>query len=152
MILFKKKRIELGKGHIEQYTIFESKYLGGIWLYNWKTIDQNRFHTHAFNSIAVTLRGGYTQEVITDEGIKEEKVTGWLMPRFLPKHYTHRILEAKPNTWTCVFFGRWSKYWYEYFDDTKTWVQYTWTRKVVDKFKDVDYKWIRKRIKENKDE
>jgi hypothetical protein len=67
MKFFTKKRIELGKGHIVQYTIFESKRLGGIWIYNWKTIDRNRFHSHAFNSIAFTLRGSYFQEVMHED-------------------------------------------------------------------------------------
>lgn len=147
MILFKRKRIELGEGHIIQYTLFESKRFGGIWIYNWKTIDQNRFHTHAFNSVAFTLRGSYTQEVITDTGIEVQEVKRWLRPRFLPRHYTHRILEAKPNTWTCVIFGRWSKFWYEYFDDTKTWVKYSWGRKKIEKFSNVSYNWIKQKIK-----
>lgn len=51
-IWFKKKRIELGEGHIIQYTLFENKLIGGVWLYYWKTIEQNRFHTHAFSSSA----------------------------------------------------------------------------------------------------
>jgi|TARA_R110000796_G_scaffold110615_1_gene222103 hypothetical protein len=135
MIFFKKKRIELGEGHIEQYTIFESKRFGGIWLYNWQTIDQNRFHTHAFNSVALTLSGSYTQEIIKDGVIKEEVVSKRFIPRYLPKNYCHRILEAKPNTWTLVFFGRWIPYWWEYFADTKTWVKYSWGRKVIEKVK-----------------
>jgi len=136
MKFFTKKRIELGKGHIVQYTIFESKRLGGIWIYNWKTIDQNRFHSHAFNSIAFTLRGSYVQEVMhEDESIHIEEVKSWMKPRFLPRNYIHRILEAKPNTWTCVFFGKWQDTWREYFSDSKTWVTYTWGRKVVSKEK-----------------
>lgn len=135
MIFFKKKRIELGEGHIEQYTIFESKKIGGIWLYNWQTIDQNRFHTHAFNSVALTLSGSYTQEIIKEGVIKEEVISKRFIPRYLPKNYCHRILEAKPNTWTLVFFGRWIPYWWEYFADTKTWVKYSWGRKVIDKVK-----------------
>jgi hypothetical protein len=135
MIFFKKKRIELGEGHIEQYTIFESKRFGGIWLYNWQTIDQNRFHTHAFNSVALTLSGSYTQEIIKDGVIKEEVVSKRFIPRYLPKNYCHRILEAKPNTWTLVFFGRWIPDWWEYFADTKTWVKYSWGRKVIEKVK-----------------
>lgn len=133
MIFFKKKRIELGDGHIIQYTIFESKYLGGIWLYNWKTIKQNRFHTHAFNSIAFLLSGNYLEEVITDGKIKTRLVNQWLKPRFLPKNYCHRILAASTNTWTIVFFGKWIPYWWEYFADTKTWVKYGWGRKVIEK-------------------
>lgn len=133
MIFFKKKRVELGDGHIIQYIIFESKKFGGIWLYNWKTIGQNRFHTHAFNSIAITLSGSYVQEVFKDGKTVEETVNKRFIPRFLPRNYCHRILKSKPNTWTIVFFGRWSKYWWEYFQDTQTWVKYTWGREVVAK-------------------
>lgn len=133
MIFFKKKRVELGDGHIIQYTLFESKYIGGIWLYNWKTIGQNRFHTHAFNSVAITLSGSYTQEVIKDGVIITENVKSKFIPRYLPKNYCHRILQASPKTWTIVFFWKWIPYWWEYFQDTKTWVKYTWGRKVVEK-------------------
>ncbi len=133
MIWFKKKRIELGEGHIIQYTLFESKRFGGIWIYNWKTILQNRFHTHAFNSIAFLLSGKYTEEVIENGKITLRIVHQWLKPRFLPKNYCHRILKADPNTWTIVFFGKWIPYWWEYFGDSKTWVKYGWGRKVIEK-------------------
>lgn len=135
MIWFKKKRVELGDGHIIQYTIFESKYFGGIWIYNWKTIGQNRFHTHAFKSIAITLNGSYIQELMKNDKIITEVVKRKFIPRYLPRDYCHRILEAKPNTWTIVFFGKWSEYWWEYFQDSKTWVKYTWGRKVILKTK-----------------
>lgn len=135
MIFFKKKRVELGEGFIVQYTIFENKYFGGIWIYNWKTILQNRFHTHAFNAYAFLLRGSYIEEVIENNIIITKNVNQWLKPRFLPKNYCHRILKAQPNTWTIVFFGKWSKFWYEYFEDTKTWIKYTWGRKIISKNK-----------------
>lgn len=135
MIIFKKKRIELGLGHIIQYTLFESKRWGGIWFYNWKTIDQNRFHTHAFDSYAMTLSGGYTQEVIRDGKIYREEVRKLFRPRFLPRNYCHRVLEARPGTWTMVMFGSWIPYWWEYFADTQTWVKYGWGRKVLEKRK-----------------
>lgn len=133
MIFFKKKRVELGDGYIIQYTIFENKYFGGIWLYNWKTIGQNRFHTHAFNSIAITLNGSYEQEIIKNGKITKELIKNRFIPRYLPKNYCHRILKASPNTWTIVFFGKWTSYWWEYFQDTKTWVKYSWGRKIVEK-------------------
>jgi hypothetical protein len=133
MKLFTKKRVELGDGFIVQYTLFESKYFGGVWIYNWKTIKQNRFHTHAFNAYAFLLSGSYTEEVIEDGVIKNNTVNQWMKPRFLPKNYCHRILKAEKNTWTIVFFGKWIPYWYEFFDDTKTWIKYSWGRKVIDK-------------------
>ena len=135
MILFKKKRIELGYGHIVQYTLFESKRWGGIWLYNWKTIEQNRFHTHAFSSYAFLLSGSYTEEIIKDGEITQRTVNQWLKPRYLPMNYCHRILEAEPKTWTIVFFSRWIDHWWEFFGDTGTWVKYGWGRKVMDKIK-----------------
>lgn len=135
MIYFKKKRIELGEGHIIQYTLFENKKFGGIWIYNWKTIKQNRFHTHAFSAYAFLLKGSYTEEVIKNGKIIVKEVNQWLKPRFLPKNYTHRILKAKPKTWTIVFFGKWIDHWWEYFDDSKTWVKYGWGRKKLKKIK-----------------
>lgn len=133
MIFFKKKRVELGEGFIIQYTIFENKKFGGIWIYNWKTIMQNRFHTHAFSSYAFLLRGSYIEEVIENGEIKLKVVNQLFKPRFLPKNYCHRILKAEPKTWTIVFFGKWIPFWWEYFNDTKTWIKYSWGRKIVEK-------------------
>lgn len=131
--MFQKKRVELGDGHIIQYCIFECKYLFSIILYNWKTIKQNRFHSHAFSAIAFLLSGAYEQEVYKNGQIRTEKVNNWLTPRYLPKNYTHRIMKAESRTWTIVFTGPWMKYWYEWFEDTNTWVKYTWGRKVLGK-------------------
>ena len=147
MKLFSKKRVELGDGHIIQYTIFEHKKFGGVWIYNWKTIGQNRFHTHAFNSVAITLNGEYKQEVIKDGKIETEIVNKRFRPRKLPRNYCHRILEAAPNTWTLVFFGKWIPFWWEYFQDTKTWVKYTWGRKVVEKVQGDETSLILEKIK-----
>jgi hypothetical protein len=133
----KKKRVELGDGHIIAYTIFESKYLFSIIIYHWKTIKQNRFHSHAFPALAFLLSGSYDEEVVVAGKISRRTVSSILKPRFLPRNYTHRILQARPKTWTIVFTGRWIKHWYEYFDDSKQWVKYTWGRKVISK--SIDY-------------
>lgn len=129
----RKKRVELGDGYIIAYTLFEHKYLFSIIVYHWKTIKQNRFHSHAFPAVAFLLRGEYEEEVYSRGNIIKKTVNQWLKPRWLPRNYTHRILAAKPKTWTVVFTGPWIKHWYEYFDDTKTWVKYAWGRKVVEK-------------------
>lgn len=131
--IFKKKRVELGDGHIIAYTVFEHKYLFSIIVYHWKTIKQNRFHSHAFAAIAFLLSGKYVQEVYKNGIIEENVVNQWLSPRLLPRNYTHRILKADPNTYTIVFTGPWMKYWYEWFQDTNTWVKYGWGRKVISK-------------------
>lgn len=144
-ILFRRKRVELGEGHVIQYTVFENKRFGGIWFYSWGKVGgdngegQCRFHTHAFNSVCFTLKGSYDQETIDENGVKRETVRKLFRPRFLPRNYTHRIINAEPNTWTCVLFGKWSKFWFEYFLDSNTWVKYTHGRKVVEKFTDSTY-------------
>jgi len=153
-ILFSRKRVELGgDSHIIQYTIFENKKFGGIWFYNWGKVGSKsetggtRFHTHAFNSFCFTLKGSYDQEVIDENGIKKERVRKLFRPRFLPRNYTHRITNAAPGTWTCVIFGKWSKFWFEYFQDTNTWVQFSHGRKVIDKITNSTYSQIKELIK-----
>lgn len=129
------KRVELGSGYILSYALFEWKLLFSVIIYNWKTIRQNRFHSHAFPAIAFLLKGEYVEEVYKDGKIIT-KVVGKdqrFKPRYLPRHYTHRILKAKPQTYTIVFTGPWTRYWYEWFEDTNTWVKYTWGRRVVSK-------------------
>lgn len=134
MKLFTKKKVALGDGHVTQYTILESKRFGGIWLYHWETVDQMRFHTHAFNSICFLLRGSYTEEVLDRDGaVTLRTVDQWMRPRYLPMGYCHRILEAKGSTWSIVFFGGWAKSWQEYFPSTDTWVRYGWGRVVLSK-------------------
>jgi len=145
MIFFKKKRVELGSGHIIGYTLFESKYLFSIIVYNWKTIDQNRFHSHAFAAVAFLLRGSYREKYYDKKTgeVKEKIVNQWLKPRYLPKNYTHCVLKSEPNTWTIVFVGPWQKHWCEFFPQgTNTtlgkWVKYGWGRKIVESIKDSD--------------
>ena len=135
MIFFKKKRIELGEGHIIQYTIFENKKFGGIWIYNWKTVKQNRYHTHAFASYAFLLNGSYIESQLINSKPIINRIHKRFKPRYLPKDYTHKILMAEPNTWTIVFFGKWKDHWWEYFEDTKTWIQYGWGRKILKRTK-----------------
>lgn len=130
-VWFKKKRVELGDGHIIAYTLFESKKHFGIIIYHWKTIRQNRFHSHAFPAYAFLLSGSYTEEVIQDGVIVQREVNNRFKRRYIPRNYIHRILKAKPQTWTIVFTGKWQPFWYEYFDSTKKWVKYTWGRKKV---------------------
>lgn len=142
---FKKKRVELGDGHVIAYTIFEWKYLCGITVYNWKTTKQDRAHSHAFPAIAMLLNGGYKQLIWKNGEPIENEVSKRFRLRYLPRNFTHQILESKPNTWTIVFTGPWIKNWFEFFPDSNTWVKYTWGRKVVGKSHELPVE-----LKENK--
>ena len=134
MIFFKKKEVSLGEGSVTQYTLFENKYLFSIIFYKWFTIDQIRFHTHAFASFAFLLRGWYWEKVLF-KGIEMTNfVNQPFWPRWLPRNYCHAIENAKPGTLTMVLTGPWQKNWFEYFPDTKKWVKYAWGRKKLGKF------------------
>lgn len=132
-ILFRKSEVALGSGSVTQYIIFENKYLFSLIFYRWDTIDQVRFHTHAFPAIAFLLKGWYWEKVLFNGIEMTNFVNVPLVPRYLPRNYTHAIGNAKPGSLTMVIAGPWQKYWWEFFPDTKKWVQYTWGRKVVDK-------------------
>lgn len=130
-IFFEKKEVALGKGSVTQFIVFENKKLCSMIFYRWNTIDQVRFHTHAFSSYAFLLRGRYVEHVkpYCNTNLTVIKtVDQWLKPRFIPKNYCHSIKYAVPKTLTVVFTGPWQKNWYEYFPDTKKWVKYGWGR------------------------
>jgi hypothetical protein len=128
MIFFKKKRVELGEGQVTQYTVFESKRLFSLIFYRWGTIDQVRFHTHAFGAVAFLLRGWYWEKVRFGGTTMTNFVNVPLVPRFLPRNYCHAIENSKPGTITMVIAGPWQKTWWEYFPKTDTWQQYGWGR------------------------
>lgn len=118
----KKARIALGEGFLDRYTILEWKRFFSIYFHVFNTVEQDRFHTHAFSGIAILLSGGYEEEV--KEGSKTYRK--WIGPsiRFIPRTYNHRLLKSKPNTLSILFTGPWSKTWTEENDHyvrTLTW-------------------------------
>jgi len=130
---FQSKSIALGAGNVTQFLLIENKYFFSIIFYKWHTIDQVRYHTHAFPAVAFLLNGWYWEKVLFNDIEMENFVNVPLIPRILPRGYTHMIGNSKPGTRTMVIAGPWSEFWWEYFPDTDTWVKYTWGRKVVEK-------------------
>lgn len=130
---FKVTRVALGEGYLDRYTIFEWKRVFSIYFHVFNTIEQDRFHSHAFDGIAILLKGGYEEE------IKEGDVTyrKCIRPgiRFIPREYNHRLLRSKPNTLSILFTGPWAKTWTEENDRyvrTLTWGRKEINRKVKD--------------------
>ncbi len=120
--MFKKVRISLGEGFLDRFTIFECKRLFSIYFHVFNTIKQDRFHTHAFNGIAIVLRGGYLEEIKDGSEVLKKQIRPGI--RFIPRNYNHRLLESKPNTLSILFTGPWSKTWTEENDQfvrTLTW-------------------------------
>ena len=131
--IFNKIRVSLGKGFLDRFTVFECKRLFSVYFHVFNTIEQDRFHTHAFDAIAILLYGGYTEEV------KEGSITykKWIGPgiRFIPRTYNHKLLESKPNTISILFAGPWSKTWTE---ENKHFVRtLTWGRKEIQRTENV---------------
>ena len=94
--MFTTKEVALGEGSVTQFTLFECKELFSIIFYKWNTIDQVRFHTHAFPAYAFLLRGYYHEKVLTEDGKIIDKVVNQLFkPRFLVRNYCHSIGDRK---------------------------------------------------------
>ena len=68
MKFLSKSKIALGEGAVTQYILFEWKWLFSIIFYRWETVDQVRFHTHAFPALAFLLKGKYTEQVMDENG------------------------------------------------------------------------------------
>lgn len=105
-------RIQLGAGHLDRWTVFEKKNWFSIYIHRFNTVEQDRFHTHAFNAWAIVLRGGYKEQALYDDG-KTDIVRIGPSIRFIGRDYNHRILRSVPNTWSIVFAGPWAKEWTE---------------------------------------
>lgn len=121
--MFGKVRVALGQGFLDRYTILELKWLCSVYFHVFNTVEQDRFHTHAFNGLAIVLRGGYWEEFLDESGQRCQK---WVGPgiRYIPRAYNHRLLRSKSNTLSILFAGPWSRTWTEENDQfvrTLTW-------------------------------
>lgn len=136
------QRIKRGKGLISQYILFENKYLFSIYLLRWDTgsenISQNRFHSHAFNSICFRLSGEYQEEVVTKNGSFITKTNPFF--RIIKRNHVHRIVSAKPKSFSLVLAGPWDQHWWEFFPLSAKWVKYQWGRIELLKQKQNPYK------------
>lgn len=116
-------RISLGKGHLHRCCLIECKQFFSIYGHVFNTIEQDRFHTHAFNAIAILIKGGYEEEVIGSDGLVRKVKIGPGI-RYIPRSYNHRLLKSEPNTLSLLFAGPWYSTWTEENDQyirTLTW-------------------------------
>lgn len=117
----------LGVGDIQRFTLFEIKYLCGIIVNIFNTKDQDRFHSHAFHSFSLMLKGHYYEEVIENNKVITKKIS---KSRIIPKNYIHKIKQSAPNTVSITFEGPWGSSWTEFFDTGRV-KMYGWGRKVL---------------------
>ena len=117
----------LGIGNIKRFTLIEIKYIGGIIINKFNTIDQDRFHSHAFGAFSLMIKGWYFEEVIRDNKVYKDLIT---TSRFIPKNYIHKIKGSSKDAISITFEGPWGNTWSEFFDDGRVKV-YSWGRKVI---------------------
>jgi hypothetical protein len=122
-------KFEFGDQPVSQFVIFEWKYLFSIIIFYFHKSNgsQDRFHTHAFNSISFKFFGEYTEYILLSESRNDyisKRRTQFF--RYFPRNSYHKIGNSN-GCMTLLLSGRWKNEWKEYTDDGKI-VSYTWGR------------------------
>jgi len=104
-------RVALGRGRIDRFTLFEFKPLGGVIFNVFNSVEQDRFHTHAFNAISVMISGSYNEEIRKDYGYEQRKRHRDIC--YLPRTLEHRIMDSTPNAISVTLCGPWEGTWTE---------------------------------------
>ncbi len=122
-------KIAIGQGHVDRLVILEIKYLFCLYFNIWNTIDQERYHNHAFNSISIMLRGWYYE---TELNVRWPRFIKAISVRFIPRSYTHRVGRSSKNAISITIGGPWSRTWTEISVLNWTVRTLTWGRKVIE--------------------
>jgi hypothetical protein len=118
--------VVFGTGYLNRYVLIEIKYLFSVYINVWNVIEHDRFHTHAFPSISLFVKGQYFEEQL-DNGVSLFKAP---MIRFIPRTSNHRMLQSSKNAISITVAGPWDKMWTETFlDGTKRVL--SWGRKEI---------------------
>lgn len=113
LVIMKWVNVVFGEGYLKRLIVFECKYLFSIYFNVWKTIEHDRFHTHAFSAISIMLRGEYDEERLADDGTVTKYTLKAPLVRFISRTNNHRMLKARGTTWSIALAGPWDKIWTE---------------------------------------
>lgn len=107
IVIFKKKKINLGEQPVTEWTLLEYKKWFSIKLFHFHKTEgyQDRFHTHAFNAYSFLLKGDYIEEIIENGHILKVARSRERM-LFIPRDSYHRITKSN-GCWTLLFTGPW---------------------------------------------
>lgn len=112
MKMFSYKKIKLGDFTAHQFTVLEFKSLCSIIFYYFKGNGwQDRYHTHAFNSVSFKLFGSYKERIKMLLGYRES--TRKSIIKFFPKTSYHCLGNSK-GCLTVLFSGPWEYTWKEF--------------------------------------
>ena len=128
LTLFKKNRFEFGDQHVNQYVIFECKYLFSIIIFYFEKSNgsQDRYHTHAFNALSFKLFGEYTEYELIDEHSEAFTIKRRTQIfKYFPRNSYHKIGNSN-GCITVLLSGPWNKTWKEFKDGVVT--KYNWNR------------------------
>lgn len=131
LVIFKFVTIVFGSGYLRRFILFECKYLGGVYFNSWRTIEHDRFHTHAFSSLVFILSGEYYEEQLHPDGNISLHVWKGPCMRYIPRSNNHRMLMAKRHTYSIGITGPWDLIWSETLYPSMKKRFLTWGRKVL---------------------
>lgn len=120
------KRIVFGDLIAKQFVLFEHKRLFGILFFYFFGAKQDRFHTHAFNSVSLKLWGNYTEGVLDAETKEIRYVPRTAIFKYFPRGAYHSINDTT-GCCTMLLQGPWKRTWKEFKDGKETTL--TWHRK-----------------------
>jgi hypothetical protein len=126
---FRYNKFTFGEQVVSQFVLFECKFLFSIILFYFHKTNgtQDRYHTHAFNSLSVKLWGNYNEYILLTKdpqsfNIKKRTKTF----KYFSKNVYHKIGKSN-GCCTILFSGSWDKTWEEFLNE-KTYT-YNWNRK-----------------------
>lgn len=114
----KKSVFEFGEQKVTQFKIFENKKWFSVILFYFHKCPnkvQDRFHTHAFNSISILLWGDYEEEFLNSPS-KMRSRSRFL---YIPRNSFHRITRSN-GCCTLLISGKWCETWVEFKDGVYT--------------------------------
>lgn len=131
LVIWQWVNIVFGEGYLKRLIIFECKYLFSIYLNVWKTIEHDRFHTHAFSAVSIMLAGEYDEERLSKDGTITKYTLKAPLVRYIGRDNNHRMLEARGRTISITLAGPWDNIWSETMAKTKKQRFLSWGRRVV---------------------
>lgn len=132
--LFHYNKFTFGSQNVSQFVIFECKYLFSIiFLYFHKSNgEQDRYHTHAFDSLSIKIFGMYDEYILEDETTGKYKIKNRTnVIEYFPRNRYHKIGKST-GCLTMLFTGPWNDRWKEYIcGPNNKIVYYTFGRKIL---------------------
>lgn len=101
---------------VESYTLIEVKSLFSIMVLKFNPGSRTNFHSHAFNALTWFIKGGMKEEDLS--GLEHEYRRS-VVPKLTRRSKFHKVI-ADTTSWCFTIRGPWSKQWYEYNPNTKT--------------------------------